>query len=112
MRAGCAYFLCDLAVRAITHEDAFAHNVPLLAGHPMVSVAGCPKGLRFAVVGHETDVRRAVSKGPSLFSREKAGAGVVGFVPKRAVELARMAAGLMHRERQMFRIEDEIVQTR
>src|SRR4029077_2870976 len=98
MRADCADFLRDLAVRAITHKDALAHNVPLLTGHTIVVVAGCGKGLRFAVVGYETDVRRAVSKGPSFFSREKAGAGVVGFVPKRAVELARMAAGLMHRE--------------
>ena len=56
-------------------------------------------------------MRRTVAKGSSLLGREKAGSGVVGLISKRAVELARMAAGLMHGERQMFRIKDEIVQT-
>ena len=56
-------------------------------------------------------MRRAVSKSSSFFGREKAGAGIVGLVPQRAVELARMATRFMHGERQMFRIEDEIVQT-
>ena len=108
-RACLADFRRDLAVRTIADEDPVAHNVPLLAGHAIVVVAGGSEGLRFAVIGDEIDVRGAVSEGSSCVGRKKAGAGIVGLIPQRTIELARMAAGFVHGERQMFRVEDEII---
>ena len=70
-----------LAVRAIPDEKTVTHNVPLLAGHAIVVVAGCGESLRFAVICYEIYVPRAVSKCSSFLGREKAGTGIVGLVP-------------------------------
>ena len=55
---------------------------------------------------------RAVAKGPQLVRREETGAGVVGLVPQRPIQLARVPTRFVHGERKMFRVQDQVVLAR
>src|SRR5690349_11502316 len=105
LRSSLADFGSHFAIGAVVDEEPLADNIPLLAGNSIVVVARGCEGFRFRIVGDQVYTRRAIAEDAALFRSKEAGSGIVRFIAERPIQLAGMAAGLVHGQRKVLRVE-------
>src|SRR5690606_14777233 len=97
----------------VIDQDAVADQVPALGLHALVVVRHRAQAARLGLVGEDRHQFAAVLETfLALVERGEAGAGVVGLVAEHAVELQRMADGLVDGEPGVRGIEHQVVAAR
>src|SRR6266850_2905601 len=98
-----------LARRLVADEDPLLEQVPALRLHSVVVVAAGRQRARQDPVAVDVDDLRADPEAPQLVRRQERGAGEVGLVAQRPIELGRVADRLVDGEPQVGGQEHQVL---
>ena len=99
-------------VELVADQDAVRDDVPLLAGDALVVVADRGQAVLDGPVAGDVHHRRAVLQGAELVEGGERGAGVVGLVAERPVQLGGVPDRLVDGQPQVGRVDDQVVAAR
>ena len=99
-----------LAVGLQAHQNAVAHDRPLLRLDAVIVVADRRRAAGMRAIGGDVHQLRAVFQLAEILERDEARAGVVGFVADDAIELGRVRDDLVDGQRRMRRHQHQILQ--
>ena len=91
------------------HEFPAAHEMPPIGRDAFVVEPGRGEPAGLGAIADQVHDGRAELQRAGVARLDEAGAGEIRLPPERAIQLGRVADGLVDREEQLRRIDDEVV---